>query len=552
MLRGRRALAPIAPSPDQVHDPGMRNGRPAVATHSIFPSLISVPVMLWALAALLIGSSIKIQTEVMTEPVRVTSTWQFFAAWVSFIPIMIMTWFVSSMADGAYNGVAQHPRAQTANTAFAILIAIGHICIVWSDTSPFVRRGGHAATSPQIYALWIFGFLLSILLVCLAHWVFKNLRISLVVREAPKGGAAKYMIRFIPRYGMLTLIQVCLLGFVVSYTQTFEYVPTIPGEINPVWTGSCTHIINATYMSTYCRPSDRGFQFVGHIESPVHFGLPAMDCDDGGAFPETDIFKSLFDACENGVRTLQMGSSLSLGFCSGVLFVAVVFVEFIATIDDEMTVWNWVTRARNWEANEKTSRGAAAWSGPRIITAVVCAALGALLTLLGTLFVATLMVMNYKSGPDTLSIYGGLLVPAFLLWVLAFFLVLYQLRHRRLYKFEVSPEQKKEQEHVRAEIALEDANRVCGFWFVKANFVREYKGTTLPRFQALLHEASEPLGFVQVSHADAYGQQALRSKYLAISHRWLEPTQPDRGGEQMRKLKDFLSRPEGQSVDWIW
>jgi hypothetical protein len=62
-----------------------------------------------------------------------------------------------------------------------------------------------------------------------------------------------------------------------------------------------------------------------------------------------------------------------------------------------------------------------------------------------------------------------------------------------------------------------------------------------------------PLERVVVKEQDAYFQVSfMRNNFLAISHRWLEPTQPDVGGEQMRKLKEYLARPENRAIKWVW
>ena len=548
-MRFRTGVAPVAPNPSLAAQSESKR-RPE--SGSIYPWIVSIPFLALMVILIIGATMLEVKSGAMTEPVRYVGLWQFFIFYVGCLPIAVMAWFVSSMCDAAFNSTQPQPRAQTFNLVLAILVMTGHTCLVWSDVSPFMRRGGFAAMATFNYVVWAVGLAAGFLSLWLFHRIFKNLRISLVVRETPKGGPKRYMLRLIPRYGTAAFFQICILCFITTYTQAFDYTLNDHRRDIVLPGGICTRNINVTYMSAYCRPSQAGFQFVGHIDSPVHSGLPVMECEDGGLFPDAGSFKSLFDACENAVRNMQMGYILFLAFFSMVPFVVVLFLEFMTMIDDQMTAWNWITRARNWEANEKTSRGAAAWSGPRIIAAVVFVVVGALISLLCVIVLAVGMVLNYKPSEASIYLVMAIAQSAAGCGVAAFMLILFQLRHRKMYRFEVTPQQRRDQEQVRAEIEQEREEGVCGFWFVAASFVREYKGTTLPRFQDVSAHASGPLKFIRISRDDAYGQKALPGKYLAISHRWLEGSQPDRGGEQTRKLKSFLARPESQSIQWVW
>ena len=96
------------------------------------------------------------------------------------------------------------------------------------------------------------------------------------------------------------------------------------------------------------------------------------------------------------------------------------------------------------------------------------------------------------------------------------------------------------------------ANRVsCRFWMIKADFMRTYPGKNLPFFQEL--RAKHPSAFVEVTIS--YEEVVRRThveKILSISHRWMEVTQPDRDGEQLKAIKDFLVSSAGERMELVW
>jgi len=105
-----------------------------------------------------------------------------------------------------------------------------------------------------------------------------------------------------------------------------------------------------------------------------------------------------------------------------------------------------------------------------------------------------------------------------------------------------------ELEKKRAELEADKAAGVCGFWFIKADYILGLQGTSaLPRFQDLPDEAKE---FIKISYVDAYGQQKLVGLHLSVSHRWLEKVQPDKAGEQLRKIKQHLQ--ENRNIKWVF
>jgi hypothetical protein len=91
----------------------------------------------------------------------------------------------------------------------------------------------------------------------------------------------------------------------------------------------------------------------------------------------------------------------------------------------------------------------------------------------------------------------------------------------------------------------------CRFWMIKADFLRTFSGKNLPFFQEL--RAKHPSAFVEVTISY---EEVVRGthveKILSISHRWMEPTQPDPDGEQLKAIKAFLVSSAGKRIELLW
>ena len=101
--------------------------------------------------------------------------------------------------------------------------------------------------------------------------------------------------------------------------------------------------------------------------------------------------------------------------------------------------------------------------------------------------------------------------------------------------------------------AAREAARPPGirFWMIKADFLRTFTGTNLPFFQEL--RAKHPSAFVEVTISyEEVVRGAHVEKILSISHRWMEPTQPDPDGEQLKAIKAFLVSSAGKRIELVW
>ena len=91
-------------------------------------------------------------------------------------------------------------------------------------------------------------------------------------------------------------------------------------------------------------------------------------------------------------------------------------------------------------------------------------------------------------------------------------------------------------------------NRVsCRFWMIKADFLRTYTGKNLPFFQELRDNHVE----VTISFEEVVRGTHVE-KILSISHRWMEATQPDPDGEQLKAIKAFLVSSAGKRIELVW
>ena len=86
---------------------------------------------------------------------------------------------------------------------------------------------------------------------------------------------------------------------------------------------------------------------------------------------------------------------------------------------------------------------------------------------------------------------------------------------------------------------------------IRADFLRTFSGKNLPFFQEL--RAKHPSAFVEVTISY---EEVVRGthveKILSVSHRWMEPSQPDPDGEQLKAIKAFLVSSKGKRIEHVW
>ena len=83
--------------------------------------------------------------------------------------------------------------------------------------------------------------------------------------------------------------------------------------------------------------------------------------------------------------------------------------------------------------------------------------------------------------------------------------------------------------------------------------MRTFPGKSLPFFQEIRDDyaTEEPLVEVALDYADVVKGTHIETT-LAVSHRWMQPDDPDPDGEQLKALKGFLNSPAGQKIERVW
>ena len=93
----------------------------------------------------------------------------------------------------------------------------------------------------------------------------------------------------------------------------------------------------------------------------------------------------------------------------------------------------------------------------------------------------------------------------------------------------------------------------CTFFMLDAAFVRTFPGKSLPFIQEIRDDytTEEPLVEVALDYADVVKGTHIETT-LAVSHRWMQPDDPDPDGEQLKALKGFLNSPNGKKIERVW
>ena len=88
----------------------------------------------------------------------------------------------------------------------------------------------------------------------------------------------------------------------------------------------------------------------------------------------------------------------------------------------------------------------------------------------------------------------------------------------------------------------------CYFWFVQAKLLRECKDNSLSSFQTLI----EKPGWLVLKNVTLRGccNAAYKSKYCVVSHRWEQPSEPDREGVQLGAVREHLAKNAG--IEFVW
>lgn len=94
----------------------------------------------------------------------------------------------------------------------------------------------------------------------------------------------------------------------------------------------------------------------------------------------------------------------------------------------------------------------------------------------------------------------------------------------------------------------ETAAGECRFWFVSAEWLRTSDDVSLPAFQEL-RERSGVLSQRTIQRSRAFRGE-YTGRYLAVSHRWMSPSEPDADGAQLAAVREHVR--EHPEIEWVW
>ena len=86
---------------------------------------------------------------------------------------------------------------------------------------------------------------------------------------------------------------------------------------------------------------------------------------------------------------------------------------------------------------------------------------------------------------------------------------------------------------------------------IKSDFLRTYPGKVLPFFQDLRKKHREALVEMTITYEEVVRGTHVE-KILSISHRWMEPSDPDPDGVQLKAIKVFLDSSKGKQFELVW
>ena len=96
-----------------------------------------------------------------------------------------------------------------------------------------------------------------------------------------------------------------------------------------------------------------------------------------------------------------------------------------------------------------------------------------------------------------------------------------------------------------------DLTDSCTFYVLKAEWLRNFEGRTLPFFSEIRTKQPDALVEVTISWGDVVkGKYAW--KILAVSHRWMKPDSPDPDGAQLKFIQEHLASSKAQEVEYVW
>lgn len=106
-----------------------------------------------------------------------------------------------------------------------------------------------------------------------------------------------------------------------------------------------------------------------------------------------------------------------------------------------------------------------------------------------------------------------------------------------------------ERQRVRHRRATDGETDETHFHFVSALHILTTNEKTLPRFQQLYMHRPDVFQRICISESDAFAGDYVNT-HCVVSHRWFEVSEPDKCGDQLRAVREYLKTH--QEVKWVW
>ena len=88
------------------------------------------------------------------------------------------------------------------------------------------------------------------------------------------------------------------------------------------------------------------------------------------------------------------------------------------------------------------------------------------------------------------------------------------------------------------------------YYWIDAEWLRNFKGNTMPYFQELQRDHPNALVQKPVKFSDVMSGRLVKEGYSSVSHRWMEADRPDRDGTQLQEVQEWLR--ENKDIKYTW
>ena len=496
-----------------------------------------------------------------SEPIRLASYTNFVWMCLASIPLLVMMLAIAAVryvgdlarihegSFGEEGGPAEvEKKARLPSKTEVVLYVLLYATLITAVVVLYLPHSEHdglpysVAVNFTAQEAGLFGVFIVVIVVIppLIIISLRNLRVAIIRRR--KEGTAQYIRDHVwPRIAPAAILQFFCFSYSALYASGSPWVarssidgrffldPACPewpfpvlGELYPGESDDRMDL-NATYLNTFCTSS-----------YSAEFNQVILQCNDGGY----DRYPSRVTSCMARSVYWDIHARVICHFFVGIgALLTVVIPEWIAALDTRLTLSNWPSTA-----------------SPRVLASILLVGMG----WLGSFVLLGVGIMPFDHGLFSPRRLGNTLWLTFALEITGFvgaiLLIAIEFGSRKLRKWEKrKKEEKEKKEKAEDGKKAEEKKEVCGFWFVRASYIREaeWPPGKWKSFQELRDEpdALKPVEISSRAVFSGRGQEKY-GEHLAISHRWETPTNPDPSGVQMEEIKQYLKAH--RNIKFVW